>query len=46
MFLKSEVGPVGRGSVQWLCSLLDGYASLLGWIVVRLAGAYAHAWEW
>ena len=45
MFLKSEVGPVGWGSVQPLLSLLDSTASLLGWIVAVVVGAYAHAWE-
>ena len=33
------------GSVQQLRSPLDGAASLLGWIVVALVGAYAHVRE-
>ena len=46
MFLKSEVGPVWRGLVQWLRSPLDDAAGLLGWIVAALIGAYALAREW
>ena len=45
LFLRSEVGPVGQGVVKWLRSLLDGAASLLGWITAALVGAYAHAQE-
>ena len=43
MFLKSEVDPTGWGSVYWLRSPLDGAATLLGWRVAALLGAYAHA---
>ena len=46
MFLKSEVGPVGRGSVQQLRSPLGGTAILLGRMVVELVGVYVHAREW
>ena len=45
MFLKSQVGPVGRSSVYQLCSPLDGVASLLGWSVAALVNACAHALE-
>ena len=47
VFLKSEVGPVGQGSPLdgALHSPLDGAASLLGWIVAVLVGAYGHAQE-
>ena len=44
--MKSQVGPVGRGSVNRLRSPPDGAASLLGQIVVMLIGMYAHAQEW
>ena len=45
MFLKSEIGPIGRvwsnGSVLHKIALL----SSLGCIVVALVGVYAHAQE-
>ena len=46
MFLKSEVGQIGRGSVLWLHYPLDGAASLLGWIIEVFVGAHAHAQDW